>query len=288
MYMINKFINKLPFRDKFIFLSGKLFIKIGSWILAYKNFGFWQPHYNRLKRKNAEADFDGSVLQYHVHGITAMARPSTSDPLVFEQVILQEEYKSAVDIFLLNDIPLRHFLDLGSNIGLASIYIKKIFSHATVIALEPDKNNYAMMVKNFELNHLTNTESLMAGAGKKDCFLIANKRIRDDKEWSISFQEVDFATDIPSWSISSLLKKYSVDEIDFIKMDIEGGEAAIFGEDADISFLNKVKVMAIEIHDEYHVRDTIYKILKENDFFIFNSNETTIAVKRECLKKIDQ
>ncbi len=278
--MINNFISKLPFFDKLVFLTGKLFIKIGSWIFSYKNYGFWQPHYNKLETNKVAVDFDGTYLHYDINGLKASARKTASDSLVFEQVILQEEYKTAMDIFLLNNIPFKTFIDLGSNIGLATIYIKKIFPGARVIALEPDKNNYAELLKNFENNRLTNATPLMAGVGKKDCYLVTDERLRDSQDWSISFKEVDFETPIVSYSINSLLKKYALEEVDFIKIDIEGGEKAIFDKDADLSFLGKVKVMAIEIHDEFNIRDQIYETLKANDFIIFNSAETTIAVKK--------
>lgn len=282
--MINNFIDKLPFSDKIVFLAGKLFIKIGTWIFSYKDYGFWQPHYNKLEKKNVMVNFDGIYLPYEINGLKVLARKSASDSLVYEQVILREEYKSAADIFLLNKIPMKTFIDLGSNIGLATLYIKSIFPDAEVIALEPDRNNYAMLVKNFENNGLTHTTPLMCGVGKKDCFLVTDERLRDGQDWSISFKEVDYETPIVSYSINSLLKKYDINEVDFIKIDVEGGETAIFDKDADLSFLDKVKVMAIEIHDEFNIREHIYTILKANDFMIFNSTETTIAVKRSMFK----
>jgi FkbM family methyltransferase len=282
--MINNFISKLPFFDKLVFLTGKLFIKIGSWIFSYKNYGFWQPHYNKLETNKVAVDFDGNYLHYDINGLKASARKTASDSLVFEQVILQEEYKTAMDIFLLNNIPFKTFIDLGSNIGLATIYIKKIFPDARVIALEPDKNNYAELLKNFRDNGLTNATPLMAGVGKKDCYLVTDERLRDSQDWSISFKEVDFETPIVSYSINSLLEKYGLANVDFIKIDIEGGEKAIFDQDADISFLDKVKVIAVEIHDEFNIRDHIYEVLKAKDFILFNSTETTIAVKRNLFQ----
>jgi hypothetical protein len=94
---------------------------------------------------------------------------------------------------------------------------------------------------------------------------------------------VDYETDIRSYSIASLLNKYSLAEIDFIKMDVEGAEKAIFEKDADLSFLDKVKVLAIEIHDEFNIRNDIYEILRDYNFILFNTNETTIAVKKDLV-----
>ena len=282
--MVNKFIRKLPVGDRLIFFSGKVFNKIGSRILVYKNFKFWQAHYSKLEFKKVEVDFDGTLLHYKVDGLNAFARRAGSDSLVFDLVIMNEEYRPALDLFLLNNIPLKSFLDLGSNIGLVSVYVKKLFPEAEIIALEPDKNNYAMMLKNFAANGLSKITPLMAGVSKRDCFLLMDEGIRDKRDWAISFKEVEYPTEIESYSVTSLLSKYSLNEIDFIKMDVEGAEKEIFAVDADLSFLDKVKVMAIEIHDEFNTRSDIYQVLKEHGFFIFNSGETTIAVKRNLLQ----
>ncbi|MDQ6901851.1 MAG: FkbM family methyltransferase [Bacteroidota bacterium] len=283
--MINQFISKLSLADQIIFFTGKFFNKIASWILSYKNFKLWQSHYNILEYKNINAEFDGKEIHYRKDGLNALARKSGSDCLVFNLVIIEEEYKTALDIFLLNKIQLNSFLDLGGNIGLVSLYVNNIFPGCKIIAIEPDKNNYEMMVKNFELNHLANATPLMAGVSKKDCFLAADGGLRDDKEWSFSFTETDDSAGIKAYSINSLLAKYALEEIDFIKMDVEGAEQAIFDSDADMSFLDKVKVLAIEIHDEFNTRDNIYKILKEKNFIVFNSNETTIAVRGNLFEK---
>ena len=281
--MINRFIKKLPFSDKLIFFSGKFFNKIGVAILEHKNFKFWQHHYNKLAFRNIDVDFDGNELHYKKGTLEAFARKDSSDSLVFDLIFMQDEYKPITDFFLANNIPFNSFIDLGANIGLTSLYIKKIFPDATVIAVEPDKNNYSMLVRNFNLNKLSNATALHAGVGKKDCYLLIEEGIRDKKDWAISFQEVDHETDTRSYSIVSLLNKYELAEVDFIKMDIEGAEKAVFEKDADLSFLNKVKVMAIEIHDEFNIRNDIYEILKQHNFILFNTNETTIAVKKDLV-----
>jgi FkbM family methyltransferase len=282
--MINKFISKLPLWERLLFFTGKFFNKIGHRILEYKNFGYYQEHYNQLVFKKIDVSSNGKELLYNKDGLKALARIATSDSMVFNLVVMGNEYKPATDIFLLNNIPLKVFVDLGSNIGLTTLYIKKEFPDCTVIALEPDKNNYEMMLKNFDLNKLTNTTSLLAGVGKNDCYLIEDVGIRDKKEWGLTFKEVDYPTDIASYSINMLFNKFAIDEIDFIKIDVEGAEKEIFAVDADMSFLKKIKVLAVEIHDEFEWRSQIYKILKENNFIVFNSGETTLAVKKKLFQ----
>ncbi|MEO6133548.1 MAG: FkbM family methyltransferase [Ginsengibacter sp.] len=282
--MINQFINKLPFADKAIFWTGKFFNRIGNLFLSYKDYKFWQPHFNRLVRNHVKVQSDGKLLQYYFNDLNIYSRIYSSDSKVFDLVMLDEEYKAATDIFLLNNIPLNNCMDLGSNIGLTSLFVKKLFPDCKVVALEPDENNFLMIQKNVEANHLTNVHLVKGGVGKRDCFLVDDGGIRNRMEWSYSFKEVEEPTGIVSYSINTLMKNFSFDEIDFLKIDVEGAEKEIFSDEADMSFLQKVKVMALEIHDEFNIRSKIYSILRENDFIIFNSGETTIAAKRKLFQ----
>ncbi len=282
--MINQFIRKLPFVDQSIFWLGKFFSKIGNWFLGYKDFKYWQPHFNKLVLKNVKVFSDGEYLQYHFEGLTIFTRIFSSDSPVLDMVILQEEYKAATDIFLLNNISLNSFLDLGSNIGLTTLYVKKIFPNCEVLALEPDEQNFSMINRNVKANDLNNTRVIKGGVGKKDCYLQDDGGIRNKKEWAHSYTEVDSPTNIVSYSMSSLMKKFPNEEVDFLKIDVEGAEKEIFSDDADIGFLSNVKVIALEIHDEFDVRNKIYEILKNNNFVILNSGETTLAFKKNLFQ----
>lgn len=55
-------------------------------------------------------------------------------------------------------------------------------------------------------------------------------------------------------------------------MDIE--------EDSDVSFLNKTRCIAIEIHDEVADRNKIYQLLQNKGFILLEDKETTIVVNK--------
>ena len=68
-----------------------------------------------------------------------------------------------------------------------------------------------------------------------------------------------------------------------MKIDIEGAERFIFDNNNDLSFLKKTKIIAIEIHDEYNIREEIISILKENQFLLLESGELTIGINKSLL-----
>ena len=70
-------------------------------------------------------------------------------------------------------------------------------------------------------------------------------------EWSQNVNSIsgeDFNQEkIESITIDDLISNHNLQEIDFLKVDIEGAEAELFSEKTE--WLNNVKVIAIELHD---------------------------------------
>ena len=58
-------------------------------------------------------------------------------------------------------------LDLGANIGMASLWLVKTYSFSRVIAVEPDPNNAALVRQNLETNGIAG-ETLEAAIGPTD------------------------------------------------------------------------------------------------------------------------
>lgn len=96
--------------------------------------------------------------------------------------------------------------------------------------------------------------------------------------------EADKVTDLKAFSIQHLIEKFKWDTIDILKMDIEGSEKEVFtNPNSDVSFLAITKCIAIEIHDEFDCRETIYEILKSYGFTLFNSGELTIGINQNWI-----
>ena len=71
-------------------------------------------------------------------------RNGTSDFAVFRQVFLEQQY----------NLPAAHsaefIIDAGANIGLASAYFLSINPMASVVAIEPDLENYTLAIENLK------------------------------------------------------------------------------------------------------------------------------------------
>lgn len=167
-------------------------------------------------------------------------RTRTSDYLVFEQIFTYKAYE------MKTNINPNIIIDCGANIGLTSIYFSNKYPNSKIIAIEPERSNYEMMLKNTQ--NYSNIVCLQKGIWKKSCFL----EIMDESvsNWEFMVKETDAKTDISAISIPDLIKEYEISQIDILKIDIEGSEKEIF-EDHPEAWLPFVNILIVELHDRY-------------------------------------
>ncbi len=220
-------------------------------------------------------------------GITVKIRKRPSSDLnVFAQIYQEEEYKPLVAVFksnFPNAINL-NIIDAGCNIGLATLYLSNFFQKSNFIILEPDTSNFESITSNFESNNITNTTKIRGGLWSVNANLKIVNDFRDKNDWSFRVEATADETDLKGFSVSYLMEAYQLETIDILKIDIEGSEKELFlGVNADVSYLTKVKCIAIEIHDELQCRAAIYKILKDFNFDFFESGDLTIGINQNFL-----
>lgn len=241
-----------------------------------------------LNQRTAVTDYkvvDG-ILQFNLPGQSKVFLRSAphSDPLVFNQVFLNHEYKTAVDYIKDNQVDARSIkiLDAGANIGLASAYLLSNFPQAEILCVEPGPENIVILKKNLKRfiadGQVSIYENAVTGESNKN--LVIEKSFRDGRDWAISVNESSDSTGLKSVTVEQLMAENGWDKIDILKMDIEGSERFVFNQNADVSFLKRVRILALEIHDEFDIRDQIYELLRDKGFLIFNFAETTFAINK--------
>jgi len=199
---------------------------------------FHQMFYSKtVEIKISTMTFKGIYLRTH-----------TSDLEVFLQHFVYEELIHP-EITKLNKV--NQLLDLGANIGLASLILSKIFPSATMIAIELEKNNFDLMVKNCQGLIDDNRLIPLWGAflKKKDTKVSIHKGHLG--EWNFSVQEVvsdDFVSEIPVYTIEDIQKELNGDYPDLIKMDIEGGENIFLKDDSWMSNILASSCFLVELH----------------------------------------
>lgn len=228
---------------------------------------------------NANYLFEYEKLTFYIRN------RSHSDYKVFVQIFKHKEYEIIVNLLTQNGFIKDEFimLDVGANIGLTSMYFARIFNNHQIYCVEPSGENINILKKNVELNKFNfgiYQKAICERSGLK--FDISNN-FRDNKDWSLTTSESDTG-EIEGITINEIINQNKLSFITFLKIDVEGAERFIFEENVDLSYLRITKIISVEIHDEYDIRETICNLLIFNNFIIFNIGELTIGINKNHLK----
>ena len=212
---------------------------------------------------------------------------ASSDIMVITQVFAGKEYDPVVKEIVKwkqqNNI--QFIIDAGANAGYTTCYLKAFFPAATVVAIEPNAENATQARKNFLQNNFSDLTLIEGGLWPRDSWLELKSDFRDGKDWSFYVVESNVQTKLKGYSFDSVLKQFDSSIIDLLKIDIEGGEKELFSHPVMMDdVLQRTKFLAIEIHDETGIRNTIYEALKRNGFDWFNQGELTIATNKNIVQ----
>ena len=183
-------------------------------------------------------------------GGTISLRDNPSDRFVFRQVFLDRDYDTRGwqhHIWLqqrYDDIRTRGhtpvIIDAGANIGLASIWFSEQFPAAKIFAVEPDSGNLSVLTRNAQKRRIVP----LAGAiwDRPE-----HLRIADASAASDAFRVVEGEGDIRAYSIPEIAAMEPDGEILIVKIDIEGGELALFR--SNTAWITEPALIIIEPHD---------------------------------------
>jgi FkbM family methyltransferase len=164
-----------------------------------------------------------------------------------DQGVLSHYYFPGYRIFDTTTNPVRVIIDAGANIGDETLRFRYFHPEAEIVAIEPDSGNFAILCKNVGTD--INIKLLKSGLWSHECKL---RVIKGASVQAFHVEEVDDepeAGDVEAVSISSIMSRYSFDEIDILKMDIEGAENEVFSSPDIESWIDRVKVLIFECPD---------------------------------------
>ncbi len=234
-----------------------------------------------------EINSDKNAYIISKNNISYRIRKKSTDFLVFEQVILNQEYKPFLELIKkYSQNKGLNLVDAGSNVGFASLYLNEHLNINRIVSIEPSKENIKNLKENFHSNSITNIHIYETGLWEKKTRLKLDTNFRDGREWSLRLVETN-ENDPDGFdciSIENIFNDENIEIIDILKIDIEGGEKEVFKAfEKDNSILSKIKFIAIEIHDEVADRVKINTQLLNAGFEIETVGETTIGVNKNLV-----
>ena len=203
-----------------------------------------------------------------------------SDYDVFYQIFNKKEFEVILKMITINKVSNKEIIiiDAGANVGYTSLFFSIFLDSCKIFGIEPSLENCEIYKKNTEnfknIKIYNNALSEISNS-----FFDLNSDFRDGKDWSISTTQKQNGK-IKGITINEIINENKLDYISFLKIDIEGAERFLFKEGNDFDFLKITEIIAIEIHDEYNIRNIINKILIDSNFYIFESGELTIGINK--------
>lgn len=200
-------------------------------------------------------------------------RRGTSDINVFKQIFFLKEY----DISELDKINPKIIIDCGSNTGFSTIYFKNRYPDAKIISIEPEESNFELLKKNIE--NYSDIATLQTAIWSEN----ANLKIINPENRGWGFRvvktEANDKNSFKATSIASLMNSYHLNNVDILKIDIEGAEKEIFEKNFE-NWLPKTAAIIIELHERYApgCTETVLGVMKKYHFSKTFSGENYVFI----------
>jgi FkbM family methyltransferase len=139
-------------------------------------------------------------------------------------------------------------IDAGANIGTAAIYFARKYPNAKVFAIEPEQENYDILLKN--IDKYKNIIPIKAALWGQNEVRVLQDRFTGPWGYTIAEtanEKSATAQRIECLTIGSLLQRHNLHNIDILKLDIEGAEKSVL-ENSD-AWINNVTIIIAELHD---------------------------------------
>jgi FkbM family methyltransferase len=220
----------------------RLYIKQGM------DFGlFWNKAFNYLRLGDKTTLLKFRSKKY---GYEFCCRNNKDD---FKVMSIHED--EIIEHFILKEGDI--VVDIGAHIGLYTIIASKhVGLKGKVVAIEAEPGNFEILTSNTKLNQLTNVISLNSAVSSKEGkvkLYMPYEELGHTKYHSIMLERVGEAektfVEVNANTLDNLLPQNGIEEVNWIKIDVEGAEYEVLKGAAKSLSKSKEIALLIEIHN---------------------------------------
>jgi FkbM family methyltransferase len=160
---------------------------------------------------------------------------------MFEEIFVRQHYFFEAE----TSRPL--IIDVGSNIGLAILFFKRLYPAARVIGFEPDPDAFEVLTRNITENRLEGVQVLNEAVhgGRDRIYLYSDPGTAASPQTSTRSERIGSRRrEVPATRLSDHISG----PVDFLKLDVEGAETVVIEDLERASALQAIARMAIEYH----------------------------------------
>jgi len=140
----------------------------------------------------------------------------------------------------------RTILDLGSNIGLTIAHLAALYPEARILGVELDAANAELAARN--IAPFGDRCRVRHAAVWHEPGEVAYGGARESGYAIVTGEGPAVRTTVPAVTVGALIDELGVEEVDYVKMDIEGAEKEVLA--AAGSWLPRVRSIKVEVHPE--------------------------------------
>ena len=168
-----------------------------------------------------------------------------------------------IDSWAPTDTPI--FFDIGANIGIYSLYAAAQHENLKVFAFEPEQKNYIALCSNTLLNSFSGVNSFRVALSDSQCLvdlLVDDFRIGNSNA-QINLQSLNInekssvvrAEKVLSFSLDFLIESLDFPSPHYIKIDVDGHEAAILNGAANLLKNESLRSVLVEFNHQEQLED---------------------------------
>ena len=172
-------------------------------------------------------------------------------------------------IYNIKSIKPRIIFDIGSNIGLFSIFISQKYPKAQIYAFEPNPSVFKVLKRNIEINKITQAHIYNAAIAKNSGRRLFYENKMTPASGFFKTGEIIGKKYVKTFTLAEIFIQYGIKSCDLLKIDCEGAEYEILM-NLNKTLLKKIKNIIVEYHDSltnYSYRDLV-KLFLLNGFSV--------------------
>ena len=190
----------------------------------------------------------GSVEYVLRNGVRYQVRPRTTDRDIILEIWNESCYTPAGFEISTADV----VVDIGAHIGVFSVFASRLASKGRVYSVEPVPENFEMLKRNLIANGMDRVVALNLAVSDKrgvtDLFICGGNTGGNSLLSTFGGNAVTSRISVNTVSLSDMMSENAISEIDFLKMDCEGGEYAIMYSCPD-RVVSSIKKISMEYHN---------------------------------------
>jgi len=204
------------------------------------------------------------------NGVKIFTNGELSAEWIIQEIMFKGDYEQHGLKIEENDL----VVDIGANIGVFSVHAATK-TRNSVFSFEPFETNFNTIKKNAEINALGNIKpNLMAvsdKAGSSKLFLsnMNGGHLLFNRD---NVKGLKKYIDVKTTTLQNIMDENDIKIIDFLKVDCEGSEGAIFST-APKEYLQRIRKIALEFHDNVSSlkHEELSALLEKSGFKTFTS-----------------